>query len=136
MFVKKLSLCHKLRISNPYIFAAQCTCRPYIFQPMNYVSSNNLSLKNQRFTPIGWKDRLENHSLWNRLNSNLKIFSSTDFADSKFYFFCFLKAVSIYLFIHLFNLLLTELSKLRQSSKDTHQPTKKKCDNATFWNHC
>ena len=68
---------------------------------MNYVSSNNLSFKYQSFTPSSCKDRLENHSLWNRLNSNLKIFSSTDFTDSKFYFFCFSKAVSIYLFIHL-----------------------------------
>ena len=29
---------------------------PRIFQTMNHVSSNNLSLKCQWFTPSGWKD--------------------------------------------------------------------------------
>ena len=40
---KELSLCHKLWFSNAYIFATQCR-RPQIFQTMNSVRSNNLSL--------------------------------------------------------------------------------------------
>ena len=50
--VKKLSFCHKLEFSNIYIFATQCR-RPLIFQTMNSVRSNNLSLKNQWYTPSG-----------------------------------------------------------------------------------
>ena len=52
---KELSLCHQLWFFNTYIFAAQCR-RPEIFQSMNYVRSNNLSLKYQRFTPSGCTD--------------------------------------------------------------------------------
>ena len=48
--VKDLSLCHKLLFSNPYISATQ-RHRPLIFQTMNSVGSNNLSLKYHRFTP-------------------------------------------------------------------------------------
>ena len=57
LFIKKkdLSFCHKLRISNPYIFAIHC-CRPYIFQTINSVRSNNLSFKYQWFTPPGCND--------------------------------------------------------------------------------
>ena len=50
-----MSHCHKLRFFNTCIFATQCR-RPQIFQTMNYVRSNNLSLKYQRFTPSGCKD--------------------------------------------------------------------------------
>ena len=49
ILLKELCLCHKLRISNPDIFAIQCR-RPEIFQNMNYVRPNNLSLKYKRFT--------------------------------------------------------------------------------------
>ena len=45
----ELSFCHKLLFSNHYIFGTRC-CRPLIFQTMNYVRSNNHSLKYQRFT--------------------------------------------------------------------------------------
>ena len=37
------------QISNPDISATQC-CRPWLFQTMNSNRSDNLSLKNQRFT--------------------------------------------------------------------------------------
>ena len=40
---------------SPYIFAIQCR-RPLIFQTMNSVSSNSLSLKQQMFAPSGCKD--------------------------------------------------------------------------------
>ena len=53
--VKEMSLCHKLRCFNPYIFATQCR-RPLTFQTMNSVRLNNLSLKYQRCTPSGCKD--------------------------------------------------------------------------------
>ena len=52
---KELSLCHKLRFLNPYIFRTQCH-RPQIFQTMNCVSSSDLCLKYQRFTPLGCQD--------------------------------------------------------------------------------
>ena len=52
---KELSLCHKLRFDNTYIFATQCR-RLKIFKTMNSVSSNNLSLKYQGFTPSDSKD--------------------------------------------------------------------------------
>ena len=52
---KELSLCHKLLFSNHYIFGTKCR-RPYIFQTMNSVKSNNLSLKYQMFTTSGSKD--------------------------------------------------------------------------------
>ena len=47
-----MSLCNKLWFSNPYIFATQCR-RPQIFQTMNSVRSNNISLKYQSFTLSG-----------------------------------------------------------------------------------
>ena len=46
---------HKFRCSRPYIFATQCR-RPLIFQFMNSVRANSLSLKCQSFTPSGYKD--------------------------------------------------------------------------------
>ena len=52
---KELSLCHKLKFFNPNIFATQCR-RPQIFQTLNYVSSNNVSLKYQMPTRSGCKD--------------------------------------------------------------------------------
>ena len=41
---------------NTSIFATQCR-RPSIFLSINSVRSNNLSLKYQRFTPRGCKDK-------------------------------------------------------------------------------
>ena len=52
---KELSLWYKLRFSNTYIFATQCR-RPQIFQTMNYVGSNSLSLKYQGFPPSDFQD--------------------------------------------------------------------------------
>ena len=52
---KVLSLCHKLKFSNPNTFATQCR-RPQIFQTINSVRSNNVSLKYQRPTTSGCKD--------------------------------------------------------------------------------
>ena len=52
IFEKDLSLCHKLRFSNPWIFANWWR-KPLIFQTINSVRPNNLSLKYQRFTPLG-----------------------------------------------------------------------------------
>ena len=52
---KEFSLCHKLCFSKPNIFGFQCR-RPQIFQIMNSVISNNLSLTYQRFTTLGSKD--------------------------------------------------------------------------------
>ena len=56
---------HKLYFSNLYIFATQCR-RPLIFQTMNSVRPNNLSLKYQRFTYIDCKDVLEKY--WKKEN--------------------------------------------------------------------
>ena len=49
-----MSLCHKLWFSYPNIFATQCRI-PLIFETTNYVRPNNLSLKYQRCTPLGFK---------------------------------------------------------------------------------
>ena len=51
----ELSLRHKLCFSKSYIFGFQCR-RPSIFQTMNSVRSNNISLKYQSFTALGFKD--------------------------------------------------------------------------------
>ena len=51
---KELNLCHKLFFSKPYIFGFQCR-RPQIFQTMNSVRSNNISLKYKRFTTLDSK---------------------------------------------------------------------------------
>ena len=53
--VQELSLCHKLCFSKPYTFGFQSR-RPQIFQTMNSVRSNNISLKYQRFATLGYKD--------------------------------------------------------------------------------
>ena len=56
ILLKELSFCHKLKYSYPYIFATQCR-RPYIFQTINSVRSNNLSLKYLRFIHTGCIDK-------------------------------------------------------------------------------
>jgi len=53
--LKKLSLCNKLWLYNPYIFWNQSR-RPEIFQTVNSVWSNDLSLKYQKFKSSDWKD--------------------------------------------------------------------------------
>ena len=55
VFLKEFSLRRKLRFSNTYIFATQCR-RPQIFQTMNYVRPNRLSLKYQGFPPSDYQD--------------------------------------------------------------------------------
>ena len=52
---KELSFCHKLWFSNSYNLATH-SLRPLIFQTINSLRSNSLSLKYQRFTPSGCKD--------------------------------------------------------------------------------
>ena len=49
LWTKELSFCHKLGFSNFNIVGTQCR-RPLIFQTMNAIRSNNVSLKYQRFT--------------------------------------------------------------------------------------
>jgi len=48
---KGIEFCHKLLFSNHRIFGTRC-CRPLIFQTMNYVRSNNHSLKYQRLISL------------------------------------------------------------------------------------
>ena len=48
-----MNSCNRLLFSNFYILAAQC-CRLMIFQTINSVRSNSLSLKYQRFKSSGW----------------------------------------------------------------------------------
>ena len=52
---KELSICHKLWFSKFNIIATQWR-KPLIFQTMNAVRSNNVSLKYQRFTSSDCKD--------------------------------------------------------------------------------
>ena len=68
--IKKCSHClHKLWYFKSYIFGTLYR-RPWIFQTMNSVRSNNLSFKYQRLTSSVCKDiRIINLSLWQRLNS-------------------------------------------------------------------
>ena len=47
-----MSICNKLWLSNFYKMATHSP-RPFIFQTINSVRSNSLSLKYQRFTPSG-----------------------------------------------------------------------------------
>ena len=49
--LNKLSLCHELKFSNPYIFETQCR-RPVIFQTMNFIRSKF----GVRGKPSGFKD--------------------------------------------------------------------------------
>ena len=65
---KELSFSQDLWFSNTNIFATQCR-RP-LFQTINSIRSNNLSLKNQRFISWDCKDIVtKNLSLWLKLNS-------------------------------------------------------------------
>ena len=50
-----MSSCNKLLFSNFYIFETQCY-RLMIFETMNSVRSNSLSLKCHRFTSLGCTD--------------------------------------------------------------------------------
>ena len=50
-----MSSCHKLSFSNRYSFATHCR-RPLIFQTITSVTSNNQSLKYQRFAKSGYED--------------------------------------------------------------------------------
>ena len=52
---KELSLCHKLKFSNPYIFTTGWR-RPLIFQTYNIWCNRIHSLKYLRFTTVGYKD--------------------------------------------------------------------------------
>ena len=54
--LKKLSLCHKILFSNPHYLFNPRSYRLKIFQTINYVKSNILRLKYQKFTPSGCKD--------------------------------------------------------------------------------
>ena len=53
---KELCPGHKLFFSNSCIFTTQWR-RPWIFQAVNYVRSENLSFKYKRFTPSGFLDK-------------------------------------------------------------------------------
>ena len=59
----QLSICHKPCFYNPYIFVTIWS-RLYIFQTINYVKSNNLSLNYQRF----WQDMADINFYWNYWN--------------------------------------------------------------------
>ena len=75
VLLKELSLCHKLKFSNPYIFAI-LKCISLIFQTQ-IISSNIIhSLKYLRSVSLGCKD-IENQSLWQKLNS-FKVLLATD----------------------------------------------------------
>ena len=66
---KELNLCHKLWFSNPYIFATKCR-RPYAFQTMKSVRSNNLKFEISKVCTSGCNNiGIENLSLQQRLNS-------------------------------------------------------------------
>ena len=66
---KELNLCHKLWFSNPYIFATKCR-RPYAFQTMKSVHSNNLKFEISKVCTSGCNNiGIENLSLQQRLNS-------------------------------------------------------------------
>ena len=66
---KKLIFCHKLKLSNPYIFATQYR-RFFIFQTKNSVRLYNLSLKYLRFKPSGCKGRYYKIEVcWKKISS-------------------------------------------------------------------
>ena len=50
--VKGTVFCHKLGFSNSYIYATQW-CTPLKYQTMNFIRSNNLSLKYKMYSPSG-----------------------------------------------------------------------------------
>ena len=66
VYTKELSLCHKLRFSNLYIFGTKC-CRPQIFQ--TYLIQQNSYFETRSKNSVEKIQRLENLSLWRRLNS-------------------------------------------------------------------
>ena len=75
VLLKELSLCHKLKFSNLYIFTTGW-CRPLIFQTNIIWSNRILSLKYLRH----WVAQilgLENLCLWQRLNSFVFVSSVT-----------------------------------------------------------
>ena len=80
--IKELSLCHELRFSYNCIFATVCW-RPQIFQTMNSVGSNNLSLNYQWFSPSGCKDKgIRKFDFMAKLNSFFQDVSSIIFLVS------------------------------------------------------
>ena len=62
---KKLRFGHQLKFSYPFIFSIWW-CKPLIFQTSNIWYNSIHSLKYQRSTTLGRKERLENQSLWQR----------------------------------------------------------------------
>ena len=78
---KELSFCHKLAFSNPYIFETWW-CKPLLFQTWTIIWSNRInSLNYQRSRKTGWKE-LENQSLWQKLNSFMRHYTTTLFTRS------------------------------------------------------
>ena len=74
-YKKKLSFCHKLYFSNLYIFATRYR-RPLIFQTMNSVKSNNLSLKYHQIVKIKGLDNFVTKTqfvIWQKLVNNLNL---------------------------------------------------------------
>ena len=67
---KELSFRRRLWSFNPYIYLNKCR-KPLIFQTINSVRSNILSLKYQTFQPSDLKDL----GIWNSLCQNLISFS-------------------------------------------------------------
>ena len=56
LLCKELSSCNKLLFLNLYICTPRC-CRPLIFQTVNSVESNSLSLKYQRLSSSSCEDK-------------------------------------------------------------------------------
>jgi len=55
ILIKELSLCHKLKFSNPYIYGTWC-CRLLIFQTKIILCNRIHSLKYLRSTTLGCRD--------------------------------------------------------------------------------
>ena len=68
-----MSICHKLKCSNPYIFAHDDVNLWYF--KLRLFNLTNLEVLRQRVAKIQW---LENQSLWQRLNSLLRLRSSQE----------------------------------------------------------
>ena len=68
--IKELSLCHKFNFCNPYIFATWW-CKPLIFKTYIIWSNSIYSLLNIKGLRhwVAKILKLENQSLWQRLNS-------------------------------------------------------------------
>ena len=73
-FIILLTPSHKLRFSNPYIFATLCS-KPKIFQTINDLRPINLCLKSDRCIPSDFKDiGIRKLSLCDRIsNPSLKL---------------------------------------------------------------